>query len=105
MIDTSIETPISLSDAAKLLPSRRAGKKTHPSTLYRWATHGYKDIRLEVIRIGATLCTSQEALQRFYERTTEADPCLRNMERGTKSINEKQHRDTERQLDEFGLKE
>lgn len=103
MIDTSKETPISLSDAANLLPSRRAGKKTHPSTLYRWATHGYKKIRLEVIRIGATLCTSQEALQRFYERTTEADPCLRQTDRVAKSINKKSQRDIEQQLDDFGL--
>ena len=68
MIEIKDETIFSLTDAAKFLPHRRAGKKPHVATLYRWASHGLKGIRLETIQVGGTLCTSIEALQRFFER-------------------------------------
>jgi hypothetical protein len=68
MIDTTIERPIPLTQAADALPRRRAGRKTHVSTLYRWAQVGCRGVVLECIQIGATRCTSREALQRFFER-------------------------------------
>ena len=68
MIDLKEESVLSLVEAAKKLPRRRAGKKPHVATLYRWASHGLKGIRLETIQVGGTLCTSIEALQRFFER-------------------------------------
>ncbi len=36
--------------------------------LYRWATEGLRGVHLETIQVGGTLCTSIEALQRFFER-------------------------------------
>jgi hypothetical protein len=54
--------------AAKDVPGRRGGKKTHVSTIYRWMTVGCKGIVLESIQVGGTLCTSREALQRFFDR-------------------------------------
>jgi hypothetical protein len=68
MIDTTIETVRPLAQAASELPRRRGGRKTHISTLYRWATAGCRGVVLETIQIGATRCTSLEALQRFFER-------------------------------------
>ena len=68
MIDTTIESPIPLAQAADELPRRRRGRKTHISTLYRWATAGCRGVRLETVQVGATRCTSREALQRFFER-------------------------------------
>src|SRR3954453_17662770 len=68
MIDSASETLISLAQAAGDLPRRRRGRKTHVSTLYRWATVGCRGVVLESIQIGASRCTSREALQRFYER-------------------------------------
>lgn len=68
MIDLKEEFVLSLVEAAKKLPRRRAGKKPHVATLYRWASHGLKGIRLETIQVGGTMCTSLEALQRFFER-------------------------------------
>jgi hypothetical protein len=68
MIDTLIETPITLSQAAAELPRRRRGKRPHVSCLYRWTQSGQKDVILESIQIGGTRCTSREALQRFFER-------------------------------------
>ena len=67
MIEFKEETIVSLTDAAKTLPHRRAGKKPHVSTLYRWAGNGLRAVELETIQVGGTLCTSLEALQRFFD--------------------------------------
>ncbi|MBI3465351.1 MAG: DUF1580 domain-containing protein [Planctomycetes bacterium] len=79
MIDLAAETVLSLSEAARYLPRRRAGKNPHVSTLFRWARDGLRGVRLETIRVGGTLCTSLEALQHFCERLTNPDaaraPC------------------------------
>jgi len=52
---------------AKIAPASGARKRPHFSTLYRWALKGFRGVRLETIRIGGTLCTSKEALQRFAD--------------------------------------
>src|SRR3954447_15412589 len=74
VIDTTNETVVSLAQAADDLPRRRRGKKTHVSTLYRWATVGCRGVVLETIQIGATRCTSRKALQRFFERLSATTP-------------------------------
>ena len=68
-IDLSSEQVLSLHDAARtrILPRRRRGQRPHVATLYRWAKTGYNGVLLETIRVGGTLCTSVEALQRFCE--------------------------------------
>lgn len=68
MIDLQTETVVSLSEAAALLPRRRAGKRPHVATLYRWASRGCRGVVLETIQVGGTLCTSREAVQRFCDR-------------------------------------
>jgi hypothetical protein len=75
MIDLALETPISLTAAARSVPSSRGGKPTHISTLLRWILSGVKApsgevVRLEAIRLGGKWITSREALQRFAERLT-----------------------------------
>jgi len=70
MIDVQTETVISLAEAVRLLPARRAGKKVHLSCLYRWSTVGCRGIVLETIQVGATRCTSHQAMQRFFEALT-----------------------------------
>lgn len=72
MIDTSLEIPLSLSQAAKLpnLPIRRRGKRPHVATLHRWAVFGIGDIKLETIMCGKVRCTTAAAIQRFFERLT-----------------------------------
>src|SRR5580692_5409866 len=62
------EDLLTLTRAARILPRRRAGRKPHPSTLYRWSTSGCRGVVLETIQIGATRCTSREALGRFFDR-------------------------------------
>ena len=75
MINLQLEQVLSLSEATKerCLPRRRGGKRPHVSTLYRWASNGYAGVKLEVVRVGGTLCTSVEAIQRFVEGLTMAD--------------------------------
>jgi hypothetical protein len=73
-IDIKKEKLFPLSKAAKLkqLPRRRAGKKIHPATLYRWSSPGLRGCQLEVVQVGGTTCTSIEALQRFFAALTAA---------------------------------
>ncbi len=78
MIDISIEETFSLAEAAKRLPCRRKGVRPNVATLYRWAQLGCRGVRLETICVGATRCTSMEAMQRFFDALTaqaEHRPC------------------------------
>jgi hypothetical protein len=70
MIDIHNENLINLRTAAKLRPCGRKGRPTHVSTVHRWIQRGVRGIRLEAVRIGGSLFTSREALQRFAERLT-----------------------------------
>ncbi len=71
MIDTQAESVVTLSEAARSLPARKASRPTRTQTLYRWSTEGCRGVILETIQIGATRCTSREALQRFFNRLSE----------------------------------
>ena len=73
MIDLTTEELISLKDACQLLPRRRRGRKPSFSTIWRWALHGARGVKLETLRVGGTLCTSREALQRFFDKLSERD--------------------------------
>ena len=58
------------------LPSRlprRRGKKIAHSTAWRWAMKGVRGVRLETRRLGGTLYTSMEALERFSRTLAETD--------------------------------
>ena len=73
------ESVLSLTEAAKLLPRRRRGRKVHVSCIFRWAQAGLKSasgmvVRLETVRVGGTKCTSKEALQRFFDRLQDPSP-------------------------------
>lgn len=65
-IDPLAETTIPLAEAARRLPRLRAGRPVSPATLWRWASHGLRGVRLETVRVGGTTCTSTEALSRFF---------------------------------------
>ncbi len=69
-IDPLTETTIPLAEAAHRLPRLRAGRPVSPSTLWRWASSGIRNIHLETVRVGGTTCTSTEALSRFFARLT-----------------------------------
>ncbi len=78
MIDPTTESLVSLTEAARLLPARRGGKRPHVSSLYRWTKAGRRGVVLESIQVGGTRCTSKEALARFFEALTHA-PVLRQL--------------------------
>lgn len=67
------EQLVSLADAAAWVRSR-SGRKTHVSTLYRWALRGCRGRKLETVLIGRERMTSREALNRFFEERPEPLP-------------------------------
>jgi Protein of unknown function (DUF1580) len=68
MVDIATEQVFALAEIHKHVPKRRGGRKIHTATGYRWASRGLNGVRLEVVQVGGTKCTSLEALQRFFER-------------------------------------
>ena len=98
MISLAKEQVLTLNDAAKRLPRRRGGKRPHIATLYRWAQSGVRGVQLEVLRVGGTLCTSVEALQRFAERCSGIEPSAR-----TSRQRQKQKAQAEAELTAAGI--
>ena len=76
MLDLTVETPVSLADLPHELP-KRAGRKLHPSTGWRWCRRGIArgatKVTLEYCRIGRNIYTTKEALNRFFARLADAD--------------------------------
>lgn len=70
MIDSLTENLISLAEAARLCPRRRANRPAHVSCIYRWTDSGCRGVVLESIQVGGTRCTSREAVKRFFDRLT-----------------------------------
>jgi hypothetical protein len=75
VFDLATEDPISLTQAARLLPPGRGGRPVTLSCLLRWLLRGARGpdgklVRLEALRIGGRWVTSRAALQRFAERLT-----------------------------------
>lgn len=101
MIDLTSETVLNFGDAATRLPRRRAGKKPHVATLYRWATRGCRGVKLETIRVGGTLCTSVEALQRFCEHLSDPESAAPRQQ--TTKSREREITRAERELEEAGI--
>jgi hypothetical protein len=75
MIDLSTESPLSLNQAARLLPPGRRNRPVSFSCVLRWVLEGAKApsgelVKLEALRVGGRWLTSREALQRFAEALT-----------------------------------
>ena len=95
------EELLSLPAAAGILPRRRGGKKVHTATLYRWTTTGLKGVVLESLQVGGTRCTSQQALQRFFDQLNPLPTSHRSPE--CRSQKSKQAMLVEKQLDDLGV--
>lgn len=65
MIELCKENLIPIREVPRHLPRRPDGKRVHISACYRWISRGVRGVRLEAIRIGGTMYTSVEALERF----------------------------------------
>lgn len=75
MFDLS-EDLVTLTEATKVFPSRN-GKRTHFTTVLRWCKRGIRGVKLESWRVGGTLYTSLQAIQRFVDAlsgTTRPEP-------------------------------
>lgn len=71
-INIENETLLSLTEATKVLP-RVNGKRPAISTLWRWCRKGLRGVHLEYLRVGRSIATSREALNRFFIALAEAD--------------------------------
>jgi hypothetical protein len=65
-IDPFADDLMPLSQAARSLPKLRDGRPVSPATLWRWSAHGLRGVKLAIVRVGGTACTSREALRRFF---------------------------------------
>ena len=63
-INLQREKLLPLNEVPRHLPLRK-GKRTHYSTIYRWATKGVRGHVLESVLIGGIRYTTHEALERF----------------------------------------
>jgi hypothetical protein len=105
-IDTRTEEMFPLPVVRKFLPvSSRTGKPVHPSVIFRWIRYGLKardggKVHLEALKCGGSLCTSREALDRFFAELTRraSIPVVRN------EINSTDLGETSRKLESAGLK-
>jgi hypothetical protein len=61
---------VPLAQAAAELPCRRAGKRTHVATLYRWTQRGCRGVRLRYVMVGVTRCTTRQWLNEFFDELT-----------------------------------
>ena len=67
MEETELSDLIPLGEACKLLPGR-----PHRSTVFRWAQKGREGVRLKVVSVGKTRCTTERWLMEFFEAVQKA---------------------------------
>ena len=59
---------LTLTEAARLIPGRRPGKRVSLGTVWRWCTQGLRNgIRLQSVLAGGQRCTTRRWLQDFIE--------------------------------------
>lgn len=81
MIPIHSEDLIPLREVPRHLARRPGGKPVHLSAVYRWAAQGVRGVKLEAVRVGGTSYTSRQALQRFAERMSLAEPATVKVQR------------------------
>ncbi len=59
------DDPVTLQTAARMLG------KSYP-TVFRWVNHGLGGVKLESLVVGNRRMTTKAAIQRFFDRVTEA---------------------------------
>ena len=65
MIDSLKDDLMTLVEATKVCPRIR-GKKVHCLSVWRWATEGLRGVKLEHVRVGRNMCTTEAALNAFF---------------------------------------
>lgn len=59
------EELIGIEEVSQYVPKKN-GKRLHLATAYRWVNRGINGIRLESVLCGRRMCTSREAIRRFF---------------------------------------
>jgi hypothetical protein len=101
LIITNGEKLIRLMEVPKLnwLPGRKQGERINISTIIRWAQKGLHGIKLETLRAGGTLVTSEEAIKRFFERLSDPESTPITV---TPTMMRRAHKAAARELDAAG---
>ncbi|HOD84224.1 MAG TPA: DUF1580 domain-containing protein [Phycisphaerae bacterium] len=66
------EDLITLTEATKHLP-KVDGRKVAICTLWRWCRVGLRGVFLEYVRVGRKICTTRQALLRFFSALADQD--------------------------------
>lgn len=77
MLNHNGELLLDISSATERL-AELTGVRVHRSTLYRWVTHGVGGIRLESVRLGGRVYSSEAAIRRFGSILTARADALRS---------------------------
>lgn len=105
MINIKTERLIPLREVPQLgiLPPRRSGSRLNVSTIYRWALHGQRGIKLESLKIGGQRVTSLNALQTFCSALAGNEEVTPNpITKQSASL--KRSKEVEAKLDQLGIK-
>jgi hypothetical protein len=96
--------PLTRVPTLAFVPRRRRGKRLNQATVFRWANPGVRGVRLETIRFGGTLCTTQSALLEFFRRLTLGTPAAAAPP-PTRTARQRQRADAKaaQQLDQVGI--
>jgi len=89
---------ISLTEAARHCPRHREGRKVHRSTVSRWATRGVRGCVLETLRTPSGLCTTKQALARFFQEITNTTQATPAAPRVSRFPDDRRHAEVEREL-------
>jgi len=98
MIDIDHENLIPIREVPRRLPPRPNGKRVHISAVYRWMSRGIHGVVLESAKIGGSVYTSSEAIQRWAEQLSAIRFSRPACERETTRARERQLDQTSRSL-------
>lgn len=104
-IDSREEQCHTLQGIRKFLPDTSRGNKPHQSVVYRWITRGLKardgsTVKLECLICGGAICTSREAVERFFAELTARSGLVEKPAVASR----REHQRTSQQLVALGLK-
>jgi hypothetical protein len=71
-INVDCEALLTFAEAARYVGKLKRAKAISLQTIWRWCTRGRRGVLLDRVYVGATPCTSKEALQRFFACVTDA---------------------------------
>jgi hypothetical protein len=68
VLESALGRYVPLARVAATLPRLRHGAPVHLSTVHRWVQRGIGGVRLRVVSIGGTKCTTRRWLMEFFEQ-------------------------------------